>query len=52
MAFDESPELTAYLDRLRSALDGETFEAAWAAGRALPQADAVALACSLEPGPG
>ncbi len=52
MAFDESPELTGYLDRLRSALDGEAFEAAWAAGRELPQADAVALACLLEPGPG
>ena len=52
MAYDEEPELAEYLDRLRGALDAEAFEAAWNAGRALPQADAVELALVEEPGPG
>ncbi len=52
MAYDEEPELAGYLERLRGALDAEAFEAAWDAGRALPQADAVALALVEEPGPG
>jgi hypothetical protein len=52
MAYDEEPELAEYIDRLRGALDAEAFEAAWNAGRALPQADAVELALVEEPGPG
>jgi tetratricopeptide (TPR) repeat protein len=50
MSFDEVPERAAYLDRLRGALATEAFEAAWNAGLALPQADAVALALEEEPG--
>ena len=49
MAYDEEPELAGYLDRLRRAMDTGAFEAAWNAGRALPQADAVALALAEEP---
>jgi tetratricopeptide (TPR) repeat protein len=52
MAYDEEPELAGYLDRLRGATDADDFEAAWNAGRALPQADAVALALAEEAGPG
>jgi hypothetical protein len=52
MAYDEEPELARYLDRLRGATDAGAFEAAWNAGLALPQADAVALALAEEPGPG
>jgi predicted ATPase/class 3 adenylate cyclase len=44
MAFDEEPELAAVIDRLRAAVATETFDAAWAAGRTLTQAEAVALA--------
>jgi hypothetical protein len=52
MAYDEEPELAGYLDRLRGATDADEFEAAWNAGRALPQADAVALALAEEAGHG
>jgi predicted ATPase/class 3 adenylate cyclase len=52
MAYDEEPELAGYLDRLRGATDADEFEATWNAGRALPQADAVALALAEEAGPG
>ena len=44
MAFDEEPEYLGSLERLRAALMPAAFEDAWAAGRALSQADAVALA--------
>lgn len=44
MAFDEEPEHAAYLERLRAAMAPAAFDAAWAAGRALSQSDAVALA--------
>jgi tetratricopeptide (TPR) repeat protein len=44
MAFDEEPEYVASLERLRAALMTAAFENAWATGRVLPQADAVALA--------
>jgi predicted ATPase/class 3 adenylate cyclase len=44
MAFDEVPELGAYLGRLRAAIPETAFDAAWSAGRALSQAEAVALA--------
>ena len=44
MAFDEEPEYNASLARLRGALMPATFEQAWATGRDLSQADAVALA--------
>ena len=44
MAFDEEPEYVASLERLRAALMPAAFENAWATGRALSQADAVALA--------
>jgi tetratricopeptide (TPR) repeat protein len=43
-AFTEEPEQTEYVERLRTALGAPAFEAAWAAGRALSQADAVTLA--------
>ena len=43
-AFTEEPEQTAYVDRLRQLLGASGFEAGWAAGRALTQAGAVALA--------
>jgi tetratricopeptide (TPR) repeat protein len=43
-AFDEEPEYDAVLARLRDAVAPAAFDAAWSAGRALPQADAVALA--------
>ena len=44
MAFDEEPEYLASLERLRGALMPAAFEHAWATGRGLSQADAVALA--------
>ena len=44
MAFDEEPEYVASLERLRAALMPAVFENAWATGRELSQADAVALA--------
>ena len=43
MAFDEIPELEDHLDRLRGIMPPPSFDAAWAAGRAMTQADAVAL---------
>lgn len=46
MAFDEVPELERFVERLRAVLPDRDFDAAWAAGRALSQADAVALAIS------
>ena len=52
MAFDEEPEHAAYLERLRAAMTPVAFDEAWAAGQALSQADAVALALAEEPGPG
>ena len=52
MAYDEEPELARYLERLRAAMTPVAFEAALNAGRALPQADAVAYAFAEEPGPG
>ena len=44
MAFDEEPEYVASLERLRTALMPVAFEHAWATGRGLSQAEAVALA--------
>ena len=44
MAFDEEPEYIAAVERLRAAMMPAAFEGAWAAGRSLSQADAVALA--------
>jgi tetratricopeptide (TPR) repeat protein len=44
MAFDEEPEYVASLERLRSVLMPVAFEHAWATGRGLSQAEAVALA--------
>jgi predicted ATPase/class 3 adenylate cyclase len=44
MAFDEEPEYAASLDRLRAAVGEAAFDAAWSAGRAMPQAEAVAFA--------
>jgi len=44
MAFDEEPEYAAALDRLRAAMGDSTFDAASSAGRAMSQADAVAIA--------
>lgn len=44
MAFDEMPELERFVERLRSELPEREVDAAWAAGRALSMADAVALA--------
>jgi tetratricopeptide (TPR) repeat protein len=49
MAFDEEPEHAASLERLRAAMTAAAFEEAWAAGRALPQSDAVALALTGDP---
>jgi len=50
MAFDEEPELAAYLERLRAAMTPAAFEEAWAAGQALSQPDAIALALALDLG--
>ena len=44
MAFDEAPELAEFIARLRTMLPPAEFDAAWAAGRALSFADAVAEA--------
>ncbi len=44
MAFDEEPEHAAAVKRLQEAMSPDAFEAGLAAGRALTQADAVALA--------
>ena len=44
LAFDEEPEFERFVERARAALSGAAFEAAWAEGRAMSQADAVALA--------
>ena len=44
MAFDEVPELERFVERLCDSLPTPDFDAAWAAGRALSQAEAVALA--------
>ena len=44
MAFDEEPDYTAALDRLRAGMTEAAFADAWAAGRAMSQPDAVALA--------
>jgi len=48
MAFDEEPEYFAAIERLRAGLMTAVFEDAWASGRRLSQADAVALALALE----
>lgn len=44
MAFDEVPEYTESVERLRTSMDGATFDRAWADGRSMSQTDAVALA--------
>lgn len=44
MAFDEVPELERFVERLRGALPSPVFDATWAAGRVLSQAEAVAIA--------
>jgi hypothetical protein len=44
MAFDEEPEYAAALDRLRAAMGDSPFDAASSAGRAMSQAEAVAIA--------
>ncbi|MEO8208091.1 MAG: AAA family ATPase [Chloroflexota bacterium] len=44
MAFDEIPEMNAYLGRAHAAMSADTYEQAWAAGGALTQAEAVAEA--------
>ena len=44
MAFDEEPEYNAAKDRLREAMTTSSFADGWAAGRAMSQPDAVALA--------
>ncbi|MEO8463390.1 MAG: tetratricopeptide repeat protein, partial [Chloroflexota bacterium] len=41
MAFDEEPEFEEFEGRARAGLTPEVFDAAWAAGRALTQAEAV-----------
>jgi non-specific serine/threonine protein kinase len=46
MAFDEVAEFQGYVERARSGLAADAFAAAWAAGRALSTAEAVALAIS------
>ena len=52
MAFDEEPEHAASIERLQTALAPVVFDDAWAAGQALSQTEAVALALAEEPGPG
>ena len=47
MAFDEEPELAASLDRLRGDMTEAAFADAWAAGRAMSQPDAVAMALAV-----
>jgi predicted ATPase/class 3 adenylate cyclase len=44
LTFEEEPEFAAYVERTRSALERSAFEKGWAEGRALSQAEAVALA--------
>jgi len=44
MAFDEEPEYAAAVDGVRETMGEAAFDAAWSAGSAMPQADAVALA--------
>jgi hypothetical protein len=44
MAMEEGPEYDGFLARLRAALPAGELDAAWAAGRALRQPEAVALA--------
>jgi tetratricopeptide (TPR) repeat protein len=44
MAFDEEPDYTAALDRLHAGMTEASFADAWAAGRAMSQPDAVAMA--------
>jgi hypothetical protein len=44
MALDEGPEHAELLSRLNGMSDRDALAAAWQAGRALSQADAVALA--------
>ena len=46
MAFDEVPELEGFVERLRAAMAPAAFDAAWAVGRALTMAEAVALVTS------
>ena len=46
-AFTEEPEQTSYVNRVRESLGAAAFEAAWAAGRSMTQADAVALAVDV-----
>ncbi len=46
MTVDEGKEYDAEVERLRARLDASGLEAAWAAGRAMSAADAVALAIS------
>ena len=48
MAFDEEPEHAAALERLRTVMTEAALEEAWAAGRALSQSNAVALALAGE----
>ncbi len=44
LAFDEEPEFARFVERARAAVSPTAFEAAWAEGRAMSQAEAVALA--------
>ena len=44
LAFDEEPEFAGFVERTRAALGPTAFEAAWAEGRTMSQAEAVALA--------
>ncbi len=46
MAFDEEPELHAFVARLRTMLPSDAFDAAWRDGRAMSISAAVALARS------
>jgi hypothetical protein len=44
MAFDEAPEYAEFVARARGSLDPAAFDPAWAAGRTMALAEAVALA--------
>jgi hypothetical protein len=46
MTVDERGEYDTEIDRLRGLIDAATLDAAWAVGRGLTAADAVALAVS------
>jgi len=46
MAFDERPELDGFVSRLHDLLPAAELDAAWADGRSMSQAAAVALAVS------